>query len=154
MEQRTCNIIMCCKNHCCLPDGKNMPYLEAIAAYLANECDTPIETYLEFKTETIISEINFEVYETKRVLPTPCLKELLQEALFDYLNTADKAGNEVERLFAISRKKIDERSIMHMFEGCRVRKNGNLINGFTKELLEQSRIDLGEVEENDAPEMK
>ena len=34
MEQRTCNIIMCCKGHCKLA-GENAPPLEAIAAYMS-----------------------------------------------------------------------------------------------------------------------
>ena len=37
MEQRTCNIIMCCKGHCKLA-GENAPPLEAIAAYMSAEC--------------------------------------------------------------------------------------------------------------------
>ena len=33
MEQRTCNIIMCCKGHCKLPDAGEAS-MEAIAAYM------------------------------------------------------------------------------------------------------------------------
>ena len=44
MEQRTCNIIMCCKGHCKLA-GENAPPLEAIAAYMSAECACPKEDY-------------------------------------------------------------------------------------------------------------
>ena len=44
MEQRTCNIIMCCKGHCKLPDAGEAS-MEAIAAYMSKECLCPKEDY-------------------------------------------------------------------------------------------------------------
>lgn len=66
MEQRTCNIIMCCKGHCKLA-GENAPPLEAIAAYMSAECACPKEDYTGKLMEMI-----------------------LREALFDYMAGADK----------------------------------------------------------------
>lgn len=68
MEQRTCNIIMCCKGHCKLA-GENAPPLEAIAVYMSAECACPKEDYTGKLMETI-----------------------LREALFDYMAGADKPG--------------------------------------------------------------
>ena len=65
MEQRTCNIIMCCKGHCKLA-GENAPPLEAIAVYMSAECACPKEDYTGKLMETI-----------------------LREALFDYMAGAD-----------------------------------------------------------------
>ena len=53
MEQRTCNIIMCCKGHCKLA-GENAPPLEAIAAYMSAECACPKEDYTGKLMETIL----------------------------------------------------------------------------------------------------
>ena len=44
MEQRTCNIIMCCKGHCEL-EGAGKTSMEAIAAYMSKECACPREDY-------------------------------------------------------------------------------------------------------------
>lgn len=55
MEQRTCNIIMCCKGHCKLA-GENAPPLEAIAAYMSAECACPKEDYTGKLMETILRE--------------------------------------------------------------------------------------------------
>lgn len=74
MEQRTCNIIMCCKGHCKLA-GENAPPLEAIAAYMSAECACPKEDYTGKLMETI-----------------------LREALFDYMAGADKPGYELRQL--------------------------------------------------------
>ena len=67
MEQRTCNIIMCCKGHCQL-EGAGETSMEAIAAYMSHECACPKEDYKGRLMESI-----------------------LEEALFDYLNGANPA---------------------------------------------------------------
>lgn len=76
MEQRTCNIIMCCKGHCKLA-GENAPPLEAIAAYMSAECACPKEDYTGKLMEMI-----------------------LREALFDYMAGADKPGYELRSFFS------------------------------------------------------
>lgn len=68
MEQRPCNIIMCCKGHCNL-DGAGDTPLESIAAYMSHECACSVENYKGRLMESI-----------------------LLEALFDYFNSADKPG--------------------------------------------------------------
>ena len=75
MEQRTCNIIMCCKGHCQLEGAGETP-MEAIAAYMSHECDCPKEDYKGALMESI-----------------------LREALFDYIATADKPGFDLRQLF-------------------------------------------------------
>ena len=59
MEQRTCNIIMCCKGHCKLAD-ENAPPLEAIAAYMSAECACPKEDYTGKLMEMILREALFD----------------------------------------------------------------------------------------------
>ena len=73
MEQRTCNIIMCCKGHCKLPDAGEAS-MEAIAAYMSKECLCPKEDYKGSLMESI-----------------------LREALFDYIANADKPDFELRR---------------------------------------------------------
>jgi len=75
MEQRTCNIIMCCKGHCQLEGAGETP-MEAIAAYMSHECACPKEDYKGALMESI-----------------------LREALFDYIATADKPGFDLRQLF-------------------------------------------------------
>lgn len=121
MEQRTCNIIMCCKGHCNL-DGAGDTPLESIAAYMSHECACPKEDYKGRLMESI-----------------------LEEALFDYLNSADKPGFDLRQLFhqyALHEPSLSER-ICTMFQLTKVRNdNGNYTNGFTEALIAQSEKDL------------
>ena len=124
MEQRTCNIIMCCKGHCNLPGGGPGP-LEAIAAYMSNECGCPARDYKGHLMETI-----------------------LREAMFDYMATADKPAADLRNLFyvfATSHPPITER-ICSMFSLTNVWDPvaQAYCNGFTDVLVERSRIALGE----------
>lgn len=122
MKQRTCNIIMCCKGHCQL-EGAGETSMEAIAAYMSNECACPKEDYKGALMESI-----------------------LREALFDYLNSADKPGFELRQLlyqYATYHPSISER-ICTMFQLTRVRNDdGSYTNGFSDVLLGQSEKDLG-----------
>lgn len=122
MEQRTCNIIMCCKGHCNL-DGSGNTSLESIAAYMSHECGCPKEDYKGRLMESI-----------------------LEEALFDYLNSANRPGSDLRRLFhpyALHDPSLSER-ICIMFQLVTVRdSSGQYTNGFTDKLLAQSDIDLG-----------
>ncbi|MCM1215387.1 MAG: hypothetical protein NC548_12815 [Lachnospiraceae bacterium] len=124
MNQRTCNIIMCCKNHCQLDGGINVAPLEAVATYMAHECACPKEDYKGHLMESIMSE-----------------------ALFDYMNCADRPGFELRQLFhqSVLREPTICERIATMFQLTGVRgKNGEYVNGFTKELLEQSEKDLSQ----------
>lgn len=122
MEQRTCNIIMCCKGHCNLP-GADDTFMGDIAAYMSHECACPKENYKGRLMESI-----------------------LEEALFDYLNSANKPGFDLRQLFyqyALRDPSLSER-ICTMFQLVIVRDNfGQYTNGFTDKLIAQSEIDLG-----------
>lgn len=122
MEQRTCNIIMCCKGHCQL-DGAGETPMEAIAAYMSKECACPKEDYKGQLMESI-----------------------LRTALFDFFSSADKPGYELRQLFyqyATREPSLSER-ICTMFQLTRVRgDNDGCVNGFTEKLLAQSEKDLG-----------
>lgn len=121
MEQRTCNIIMCCKGHCNL-DGADGTPMGDIAAYMSHECACPKEDYKGSLMESI-----------------------LREALFDYFATADKPGFELRQLFqqyALHNPSLSERMIT-VFQLSRVRDDNGYVNGFTDKLIAQSEIDLG-----------
>ncbi len=122
MEQRTCNIIMCCKGHCQL-DGSGDTPLESIATYMSHECACQKEDYKGKLMESI-----------------------LLEALFDYLNSADKPGFDLRKLFhqyTFRNPSLSER-ICTMFQLVRVRNDSlKYVNGFSEELLIQSEKDLG-----------
>ncbi|MCI9433309.1 hypothetical protein AALB19_00375 [Oscillospiraceae bacterium 50-58] len=122
MEQRTCNIIMCCKGHCQLEGAGETP-MEAIAAYMSHECDCPKEDYKGALMESI-----------------------LREALFDYIATADKPGFDLRQLFyqyALREPTLSER-ICTMFQLVKVRDDSfGCTNGFSEKQLTQSEKDLG-----------
>ena len=122
MEQRTCNIIMCCKGHCNL-DGADGTPMGDIAAYMSHECACPKEDY-NGKT----------------------LEWILREALFDYFATADKPAFELRQLlyqYTSFDPTLMERMIA-VFQLALVRnKDGSYTNGFTDKLIAQSEIDLG-----------
>lgn len=126
MEQRTCNIIMCCKGHCNLDGADNTP-MGSIAAYMSHECACPQKDYRGKLMESI-----------------------LREALFDYMASADKPGYELRQLlqaYASYEPSLSER-IVTMFQLTRVRDENGYANGFTEELLAQSRKDLTEDEDS------
>lgn len=122
MEQRTCNIIMCCKGNCQLEGAGETP-MEAIAAYMSNECACPKEDYKGALMESI-----------------------LREALFDYISSADKPGFDLRKLFyqyALKEPTMSER-ICTLFQMVNVRDNSlEYTNGFSEKLLAQSEKDLG-----------
>lgn len=121
MEQRTCNIIMCCKGHCKLVSENASP-LESIAAYMSAECDFPKEDYT-----------------------VELMGMVLREALFDYMAGADNPGYELRQLlqqYATYDPSLSER-ICTLFQLVQVKDNTGFVNGFTDELLRQSEIDLG-----------
>lgn len=121
MEQRTCNIIMCCKGHCNL-DGADNTLMGDIAAYMSHECGCPKEDY------------------TGRLM-----ESILREAMFDYIASADKPGFELRQLFqqyAVRDPSLLER-ICIMFQLTQVCDSNGYVNGFTEELIKQSEKDLG-----------
>lgn len=122
MEQRTCNIIMCCKGHCKLSNAGETA-MDAIAAYMSKECLCPKEDYKGALMESI-----------------------LQNALFDYIANADKPDFELRQLFqqyALREPTLSER-ICTMFQLTRVRNDdGSYANGFSDKLLAQSEKDIG-----------
>lgn len=100
--------------------------MEAIAAYMSHECACPKEDYKGRLMESI-----------------------LEEALFDYLNSANKPGFDLRNLFhqyALSDPSLSER-ICTMFQLVTVRDDsGQYTNGFTDKLMAQSEIDLGRMD--------
>ena len=76
MEQRTCNIIMCCKGHCELDNAGNTS-MDAIAAYMSKECACPKEDYKGQLMESI-----------------------LRTAMFDFFSCADKPDVELRHRFS------------------------------------------------------
>ena len=122
MEQRTCNIIMCCKGHCKLSNAGETA-MDAITAYMSKECLCPKEDYKGALMESI-----------------------LQNALFDYIANADKPDFELRQLFqqyALREPTLSER-ICTMFQLTRVRNDdGSYANGFSDELIAQSETDIG-----------
>lgn len=125
MEQRTCNVIMCCKGHC-VPAGSDVPLPpeEAVAAYMSVECACPVEIYTE-----------------------GVLLSILKEALFDYLDGADKPSADLREFFRelLVRKPSLSQRIISTFALVRVRdpETGKLCNGFTHGLLDESERTLG-----------
>lgn len=122
MEQRTCNIIMCCKGHCQLGSAGKTP-MEAIAAYMSKECDYPKEKY-----------------------KGRLLESILLTALFDFFSSVDKPEVELRHLlhqYATCEPSLSER-ICSMFQLTQVRDKDGCVNGFTDELLAQSEKDLVE----------
>lgn len=91
MEQRTCNIIMCCKGHCKLSNAGETA-MDAITAYMSKECLCPKEDYKGALMESI-----------------------LQNALFDYIANADKPDFELRQLFQLTRVRNDDGSYANGF---------------------------------------
>lgn len=132
MSQRTCNIIRCCKGSCMLPAGKDKSRLRAVAAYMSDECACPVDDY-----------------------KGRLLEQVMMEAMFDYLDHADRPGNELRRLFDVPgmgpEPTMSER-IASMFALAQIMDSKNksdpkelsYVNGFTPALIKQSEIDLGE----------
>lgn len=126
MEQRTCNIIMCCKGHCKLA-GKDASPMEAVAAYMSAECGCPAEDYAGRLMDTI-----------------------LREAMFDFMKSADKPGYELRQLlqeYVTFDPSLSER-ICAMFQATQVRDGAKYVNGFTERLIQQSEIDLDKSKDN------
>lgn len=121
MEQRTCNIIMCCKGHCNLVD-EDAPYLDAVKAYMGKECDYPSDKYNESQ-----------------------ITGILLYALYDFIDVCDKPSKILRELFYknpfLPDKTLSE-CIVSSFRMIEVRNDKGYVNGFTDELLEQSKIDL------------
>lgn len=110
MTERTFNIIRCCK-------GKLYPEVEGaldrVKMFIAEECDCSVDDYGWFE-----------------------LKQIMQEAAFDYIDTCDKPsaflrsilGNRVHGMHMAL-------VICNAFKEVRVRdESGNYVNGFTEEL--------------------
>lgn len=133
MEQRTCNIIMCCKGNSMLPgSGGHMGRLSDVAVYMARECDAPVEEY------------------------TPSdLEYIMKTAFYDYMETADHPGNELRTFFGVAtlfepEATVAER-IASVFALARVRDADHYVNGFTEEMLAESDVALGRTREAEAP---
>ena len=121
MEQRTCNIIMCCKGHCNL-EGAGVTPMGDIAAYMSHECACPREDY-----------------------KGKLMEQILREALLDYIASADKPGFELRQLlqeYTLRDPSLSER-IITVFQLSKVRDDNGYVNGFTDKLIAQSEIDLG-----------
>ena len=117
MTLRTCNIIMCCKgNYGFYAQSKK----DAIKKYMAKECNCDTSVYTD------------EV-----------LHRIIMDALKDYIDGVKKPSYV---LFCIEEygKMLDnlDDKILEMFRLTQVMNDAGYVNGFTKELIKQSMIDL------------
>lgn len=124
MEQRTCNIIMCCKGNCKIDNDTTL--LGSVVSYMSQECGCKKEIYDD------------------------CLVErIMREALFDYFKCADNPSFELRIIlheYPTQNPSLSER-IAILFRLAQVKDNNGYVNGFTEELLKQSEIDLSKKEE-------
>ena len=137
MEQRTCNIISCCKDprrNAAPAQPEGDPRLVAVAQYMADECDCPVETYQGATMDGI-----------------------MLDALYDYLETADHPGQELRRLFSrLPTGRIPALSacIASFFDLVQVQKHAadgmECVNGFTRGLLDASKSELAKASREDA----
>lgn len=123
MEQRTCNIIVACKNNATKFTSKDTSTFNAIAKYMGDECAYP-----------------WELYGYRQ------MEDILLDALYDFIDGADKPSFELRQIFDTSafagRTLIDR--IITMFALTKVRnKYGEYVNGFTQEILDEADRILG-----------
>ncbi len=126
MQQRTYNIIMCCKNNCGWPrvhvDPKGHAWADHIAAYMSHECACPSKDY------------------TGKLL-----ESIMKEALFDYLDSADHPGAELRRLFdwpGMGPEPAMYERIASVFSLAQIKDGKSWVNGFSEKLEQQSLKDL------------
>lgn len=77
------------------------------------------------------------------------METILREALFDYIKTADNPSSDLRKLLQTyySYEPSMSQRITAVFQLANVKYNGEYVNGFTTELVDQSRIDLETKEE-------
>lgn len=120
MEQRTCNLILCCKGWCKLdPDGKPLTPEQSIAKYMSKECACPEEDYKGRLLETI-----------------------LKTAVIDFFRHSDNPGYHLWQLLentGLKEMTLTEH-IITLFSLVDVKRQDtdgkyHYVNGFTKELI-------------------
>lgn len=118
MEQRTCNIIMCCKGND--KYGYKADPIYSIKRYMGKECAYPWRDY------------------------TPgMVDEILHTALRDYIDGVKKPSFVLWQLQECGKwVQSEAEKICSMFALVQVKDDDGYVNGFTDELLEQSKIDL------------
>lgn len=118
MEQRTCNIIMCCKGND--KYGYKADPIYSIKRYMGKECAYSWRNYT-----------------------SGVLNEILYTALADYIDCVKKPSLVLWELRQCGKtaKNLTEQ-ICSMFALVQVKDDDGYVNGFTAELLEQSKIDL------------
>lgn len=118
MEQRTCNIIMCCKGND--KYGYKADPIYSIKRYMGKECAYPWKDYKPWM-----------------------LDEILYTALADYIDGVKKPSYVLWELreYGKTASSIVEK-ICSMFACVQVRDENGCVNGFTEDLLRQSEIDL------------
>ena len=119
MNERTANIIWISKGH---HNYGDVTLKQAVAHYMSEECDCPIEAY------------------TDRVLLS-----IVWEAFMDFMQTCDNPRAFLYRLKDAKywcdyspREGVDDvQAILIAFQLCRVRDDKGCVNGFTEELIAQ-----------------
>ena len=117
MTLRTCNIIMCCKgNYGFYAQSRK----DAIKKYMAKECNCGTSVYTD------------EV-----------LHEIIMDALKDYIDGVKKPSYVLWCIEEYGKMwdNLDDK-ILAMFNLTQVMNDTGYVNGFTKELIKQSMIDL------------
>lgn len=120
MTQRTCNIIMCCKGNDRY--GYTGDPIYSIKKYLSHECDC-----------------------SENVYTSGILENILFDALIDYINGVKNPGFVLWSLREDGKfKDTLSEKIISMFSMVQVREGSDYhcINGFTEELINQSKEDL------------
>lgn len=120
MTQRTCNIIMCCKGND--KYGYRADPIYSIKKYLSHGCDCSESVY------------TFDI-----------LENILFDALMDYINGVKNPGFVLWSIREDGKyKNTLLEKIIAMFTLVQVREGDDFhyINGFTEELINQSKEDL------------
>ena len=118
MEQRTCNIIMCCKGHCRLPghDDKSSRYQD-IVYYLANECGCDVSTY----SRSLIASV-------------------LKTALIDFFKVAEDPGHQLwmflNNMSDYNMDMVD--AIISLFTLVEIKNDWGYVNGFNHDIIQRS----------------
>lgn len=123
MERRTANIIMVCKGHHNF--GENLTLKQAVAHYMAKTCDCPLEVYTDKVLRGIVYEAFMDFIST-----CTCPRAFFYD-IKDALYWCDWSP----------REDVDEiTAVLTGFQLCQVRDNGNYINGFTEELINNHKL--------------
>lgn len=121
MEQRTCNIILCCKGWCDLnPDKKHSTLEKDIAFYMSKECGCPVEDYTGNLLYSILKDAIIDFFDTADN-PKLLFREFLQDSYLSWSKELTMSERIIQFFTLVEVKDLTK---------------GEYVNGFTKELIE------------------